>query len=159
MQSGQSTPKEVKYAQYLIYAVSIIYLVMETMALVMANSGVFYVPFEPIVVCALGFFVGRSLGHLHSGTRTFVIALASLNLLGVGFAELQWSGVSHLISGKTLPPSVYSYVSTILYAAIDVLLLYYLTRPHIREAFRNPHAALSQPKASQSIPVDTQDDA
>lgn len=156
VQSSQSTPKEVKYAQYLIYAASIIYLVVETIALLKTNNA-FYVPFGPVVVCGLGLFVGRSLGYLHSGARTFVLVLASfILLLIVGSAVLQWSGIASPVSGNI---SGYGYVLGVLYAVISALLLYCLTRSHVREAFKKPQDTVSQPQGSLNGPEGTQDEA
>jgi hypothetical protein len=142
MQSGQPLPKEIKYAQRTIY-----------ISVVLSIVGQAIFPFvalmRPTLITYIGYavsvgeylfllFLGQQLRRLRLWVYITLIVLAILETLGSVVAGLNRILLPSqgLLRGSAFYQPYY-YGSVIIVGVVNVILLYYLTRPVVYEAFQS----------------------
>jgi len=161
MQSMQPVPQEVKWSQYIIYVEIILSIIGAVLTLIFVNSmklpatatatpgvdpaqilaiaktsAIAGAVIGAIVYIVLGLLFSWKLGQLRSWARIVIIVLAIIGLV-LAVIGLVYS-LANPASAAMLPASerIYSYIANVIVIILDALLLYFLFRPNVKEAFR-----------------------
>lgn len=142
MEARQPLPKEIRYAQYVIYTLAIL-------GFIGLAIFPFVAPVRPTLITYIGdaigtgaylflLFLARQLRQLRLWVHITLIIWAILAILGSVAAALNRVLLTSQgqLQGSTFY-QLYYYGSVIIVGVVNVILLYYLTRPVVYEAFQS----------------------